>query len=722
MDEQAQDALGPGTVVRRARAVATVALLVWFVTLLGAARAEAVPSVTYECTPAPADCSGWFRSNVSIDWTVLPSGAPTTGCQDKTLTTDTPGTTEICSAEDGAATVTVQLTVKVDMTPPVVTGGRPARPADFGGWYNRAVGISFAGSDLTSGVRSCTSTSYGGPDSAAAAVQGTCTDNAGNVSSPFGYGLRYDDTAPVITAVSPERSPNAHGWFNRAVRFDVEAGDATSGVADCPSVAYAGPDSATASITGRCQDRAGNAASRAFALKYDATAPSATRADRARSPDANGWYNHPVGIAFRGADQLSGIDTCESATYGGPDTSDASVLGTCTDDAGNISEPFSHELRYDASPPAARTARPARPADANGWYNRAVAIEFTGADDTSGVEACTTAEYGGPDGAGVAVSGSCRDRAGNTGGPLAFALSYDETAPRVTGATPERPPDHAGWFVEPVRFDVTGTDAMSGIDQCPAVTYAGPDSASASVGGACTDRAGNRSSRGFPLRYDGTPPALTELTAAGGDRSVRLEWTAGADVDAVEIRRAPGIGEAESVVFGGLDTAFVDRRVENTVLYEYRVTVRDPAGNATARTVAAVPTAPADVPLEPAVADAAPPALPMAGAAPRPPRRFEPARHPVFAVGQPPLLRWRPVRRARYYNLQLLRDGRKILSAWPTHPRYQLKLRWRYRGRQWRLRPGSYRWIVWPGYGPRSRADYGERIVRSTFEVRRSGT
>ena len=188
--------------MRRGCRVAGVALVVWMVTLVGAPGAAAVPSVTFKCTPAPQDCSGWFRSDVAIDWTVIPSDAVVTGCQDKTFTTDTPGTNEFCSADDGSATVTVQLKIKVDQTPPVVTGGQPARAADANGWYNHAVAVAFAGSDLTSGVEACTATTYGGPDSASASVPGTCIDRAGNLSAPLGYGLKYDETAPTVTAVA----------------------------------------------------------------------------------------------------------------------------------------------------------------------------------------------------------------------------------------------------------------------------------------------------------------------------------------------------------------------------------------------------------------------------------------------------------------------------------------------------------------------------------------
>src|ERR671923_138736 len=86
-------------------------------------------------------------------------------------------------------------------------------------------------------------------------------------------------------------------------------------------------------------------------------------------------------------------------------------------------------------------------------------------------------------------------------------------------------------------------------------------------------------------------------------------------------------------------------------------------------------------------------------------------------VTSPPLLRWRPVRRATYYNVQLYRAGRKLLTAWPRRTSLQLRSSWRFAGREQRLTPGTYRWYVWPGYGPTSARKYGRMLGTSTFVV-----
>jgi hypothetical protein len=434
-----------------------LAVLVWLVTLLGAGEASAKPTVTYKCTPAPADCDGWYRTDAAIEWTVAPPGSVVDGCENQSFTTDTPLTSVNCVADDGSAIVALTVRIKVDKTPPVVTGAQPARSADANGWYNHAVGVEFAGSDLTSGVASCTATTYGGPDTDKADVQGTCTDRAGNTSAQFGYGLKYDETSPTVTA--------------------------------------------------------------------------------------------------------------------------------------------------------ART---------------------------------------------------------------------------------DRPPDHGNWFTAPVRLAVEAVDATSGLAECPIVTYGGPDSGAVSVTGTCRDRAGNAASRSFALSFDATPPLLTKLSASGGDRRVMLHWATTGGATSVVVIRSPGIGGApSSVVFRGSGAEFVDGQVVNDKRYAYEVRVADAAGNVRSRTLTAVPG----------------------------PRLIAPAAGAVVKARKPPVLRWTAIRRADYYNVQLYRNGRKILSVWPTRATLKLKHRWRFDGRRERFTSGEYRWLVWPGLGARAKADYGDRIGVRKFTV-----
>jgi len=83
--------------------------------------------------------------------------------------------------------------------------------------------------------------------------------------------------------------------------------------------------------------------------------------------------------------------------------------------------------------------------------------------------------------------------------------------------------------------------------------------------------------------------------------------------------------------------------------------------------------------------------------------------------------RWRSVKRARFYNVQLYRKGRKLLSLWPTRTSLKLHKRWQYQGRSFRMVRGSYTWIVWPAYGSRSKPRYGSMVGESTFKIAPKG-
>ena len=100
------------------------------------------------------------------------------------------------------------------------------------------------------------------------------------------------------------------------------------------------------------------------------------------------------------------------------------------------------------------------------------------------------------------------------------------------------------------------------------------------------------------------------------------------------------------------------------------------------------------------------------------PRLIAPAQGAERSRKHPPLLRWTPVRRAGYYNLQLFRGGRKLLSAWPADTRFRLKREWVYAGRRHRLSKGTYQWFVWPGYGARTDRRFGRLIGHRSLRFR----
>jgi molybdopterin synthase catalytic subunit len=683
---------------------------------------DTAPAATKGVPARVPDVAGWYNRPVAIAFEGTDGLSGLSGCT--TVTYSGPDSTAAgpagtCTDRAGNVSAPLSFALKYDASAPTVTAGTPARAADANGWYNHAVAVTFSGTDPVSGVASCTSATYDGADSATASLAGTCTDKAGNGSGPFGFGLKYDETAPQVTAGTPRRGPDVAGWYNRAVVFDFAGADATSGIAACPSVTYSGPDGGAATLTGRCTDRAGNGTDRGFGLSYDATAPAVTSANPDRPPDAGGWYNRPVTVGFGGSDAASGVDACTTKTYPGPDTAAVSVTGTCTDKAGNVSGDGGLTIKYDATSPAVTGGQAARVPDAAGWYNRAVPIAFAGTDAMSGVDACTALTYGGPDSATASVPGTCRDKAGNVSPPAQFGLKYDETAPTVTGAQPERPPDHGSWFASPVRFTFTGTDAMSGLEICLPVDYTGPDGAGELLVGRCRDRAGNAGTRNFTLDYDATPPALS-LSAESGDGSVALSWQTSPDATSVTVVRTPGVGgRPSSVVFTGPGTSFVDGLVDNGTRYAYDVQVADAAGNASTQSVVGFPAAP---PLETESSFSAVPGVVAPGpSTTSPPKRpaLAPAAGSVFPVTAPPLLRWPTARRADYYNVQLFRGKRKLLSVWPVRPRYQLEHSWKFRGKPRRLVAGTYRWMVWPGYGRRTKARYGKPIVRSTFVIQK---
>ncbi len=391
----------------------------------------------------------------------------------------------------------------------------------------------------------------------------------------------------------------------------------------------------------------------------------------------NGWYRSAVQVQIN----ASSPTTCPAtASF----TSSSSFVD-CT--WGSQNTPFHLQFNIDTTPPSVTGANVDRAPDRNGWYTHPLSVAFTGSDGGSGIASCTSATFSGPDGATGTASGTCRDKAGNTSGNGSFAVKYDATPPAVT-ATPGRQPTKAGWYNHPVSIAFAGTDATSGMDACTApVRFAGPDTAGGTITGTCTDQAGNQASATFALKYDSTPPKISGVVTSVAAGAVTVKWQRSGGTTAT-VLRAPGRGHAKvSVVYRGPALSYRDTTAKNGVVYRYTVATTDAAGND------------ARVKVKTQLH-----------------QLFAPAEGSLVKAGD--ALTWPKARGANYYNVQLFRNGHKVLTAWPVTARFKLARTWRYAGHREQLARGTYKWYVWPGHGARAAARYGSLLVGSTFVVR----
>jgi len=321
---------------------------------------------------------------------------------------------------------------------------------------------------------------------------------------------------------------------------------------------------------------------------------------------------------------------------------------------------------------------------ANGWYTSNVTVNWAidpPPDSSTGCDAFTlTADTRG-------TTHTCTASWGQVHIDYPLTIRLDKTPP-VVRAVPDRQPDANGWYNHLLRVPFSGTDATSGIAGCSSASYGGPDTAAASLSGTCTDKAGNVGRATFSFAYDATPPTLAKVTVVHGNRSVDLRWRASADAPLAQVTRSTtGKGAKSTTVYRGPGKAYRDKGLRVGAKYRYTVTAFDAASNSATKTVSVTATGPLLSPV------------------------------PGARVSAPPRLVWTPVRGATYYNVQLVRNGR-ILSSWPARPYLKLSRTWTYKGRRYRLRTGSYRWYVWPGFGRVAQATYGRLLGGSSFVVR----
>jgi hypothetical protein len=172
------------------------------------------------------------------------------------------------------------------------------------------------------------------------------------------------DTITPLCTTAQGTSPCAAGWYRTPVLQLAWAWTPGGTPGNCNEAAYPGDAVATVSCTVTWTD--GFVGTQSYTIKVETSSPTATVAP-SRPPDSDGWFTHPV-AGTPSASAFSGIASCATTTYAGPDTMSATVSASCVDNAGKTVAATSAPFAYDVTPPALiATASPADKRVALSW-------------------------------------------------------------------------------------------------------------------------------------------------------------------------------------------------------------------------------------------------------------------------------------------------------------------------------------------------------------------
>jgi microsomal dipeptidase-like Zn-dependent dipeptidase len=475
--------------------------------------------------------NGWYRSDVTVTWDISMSefaeGAPTTsGCESRTITTDTGGTTITCKAtnpsgESSQSTVIIRR----DVTPPTFTASRLTASL-ANGWINTDVSVEFTATDNRSGIGGANKVTVKltreGKDQIASYL---FYDRAGNTVEATLGGISIDKTRPRIgfrfahlpenPPATPEQMQAEHlKWHNHAVTLIVDAQDDLSGIESVtPTQLVFTTEGGNQRKFATVVDKAGNSVSDDNdGIRIDLTPPVLTLDWRLPAANEYGWNKTPVDLQWWCGDMLSGVVV--SPRYSRRVESEGAAQTatvTCFDKAGNSTSNTVGNINIDMTPPTLTYAAPQPAANANGWHRTDVAIPYIVADALSGVLETNVPSPLMLTREGAATIGLvwAFDRAYNDADFYSPPMKIDKTPPAITFVSRLPEANVNGWNNRDITAQWTCADGLSGVVSPNVSQTLSTEGANLSLTGTCADLASNSKAdtRGG-LSLDKTPPVV----------------------------------------------------------------------------------------------------------------------------------------------------------------------------------------------------------------------
>jgi RHS repeat-associated protein len=317
--------------------------------------------------------------------------------------------------------------------------------------------------------------------------------------------LTVEPFDPPSIKASASPPTNANGWNNSNVTVSFACTAGSYPLASCSAPVVVSTNGANQSICGKAIDTSGVSSTACATVNLDETPPTITAAV-SPAPDSSGWNNSNVTVSFTCMDSLSGIARCPQPVLVSSSGANQVISGTATDLAGNTSAPASVTLDVELTLPSI-VASPSPAANAQGWNNTSVTVNFTCTPAVAPITSCASLRSIVTEAAGQTVSGTVSDAANNTN-TAQVTLNIATTPPAITAAISPQPNGN-GWNNSAVTVSFTCTKTTAPLATCPLPQTVSTEGANQAISGSATDVAGNSATATAHVSIAKTPPTVS---------------------------------------------------------------------------------------------------------------------------------------------------------------------------------------------------------------------